>query len=200
MASPSSKNKNVERGRATRAHLVAVAKELFAERGFERVSVNLVLERADVSKGSLYHHFSSKEALFEAVLDEVEARVATATIEAARGIEDPVEALRAACRAWLRLARDPTVRQIVLIDAPAVMGWQRWREIDERHAFGILKRAIEATPERTRQGVSAELVAHVLLAGIIEIAMLIARSKTPRRALVSGEAALDRLLAGMLPA
>ena len=190
-------NKNIERGQSTRARLVAVATELFAERGFENTSVELVLERAGASKGSLYHHFANKEALFEAVLDAVEARVAHATVDAARGIEDPVEALRAACRAWLRLAGDPVVRQIVLLDAPAVMGWEKWREIDERHAFGILKGAVQATAV-AEDAASADVLAHVLLASIIEIAMLIARSNTPRKALRSGDAALDRLFAGVL--
>jgi AcrR family transcriptional regulator len=191
-------NKNIERGRSTRTQLLEVATELFAERGFENTPVELVLERAGVSKGSLYHHFASKEALFEAVLDAVEARVARATLEASAGTEDPIEGLRAACRAWLALASDPVVRQIVLLDAPAVLDWRKWREIDERHAFGLLKRAVEATPAGKGDRVPAEVLAHVLLASIIEIAMLIARSDTPRKALTSGERALDRLLAGML--
>jgi AcrR family transcriptional regulator len=190
-------NKNVERGRSTRAHLVAVATELFAECGFDKTSVALVLERAGVSKGSLYHHFANKHALFEAVLDTVEAGVATATVDAARGNEDPIESLRAACKAWLRLARDPVVRQVVLIDAPAVMGWQKWREIDERHAFGILKRAIDATAGPDTSGLGSDVIAHIVLASIIEIAMLIARAKRPRKALTDGDAALDRLLAGL---
>jgi AcrR family transcriptional regulator len=190
-------NKNVERGRSTRARLVAVATELFAERGFDKTSVELVLERAAVSKGSLYHHFANKEALFEAVLDTVEAGVATATVNAARGHEDPIEALRAACKGWLRLARDPVVRQVVLIDAPAIMGWQKWREIDERHAFGILKRAIDATAAPETSGLGSDVIAHILLASIIEIAMLIARAERPRKALTDGDAALDRLLAGL---
>jgi AcrR family transcriptional regulator len=199
VSASSSPNKNLERGAATRAHLVAVATELFVERGFEKTSVELVLDRAGVSKGSLYHHFANKEALFEAVLDAVEARVARTAIDAARGVEDPVEALRAGCRAWLRLAGDPTVRQVVLLDAPAVLGWQRWREIDERHAFGVLKRAVRETPAADGAA-SADILAHVLLASILEIAMLIARSSTPRKALKRGEAALDRLLAGVLQA
>jgi AcrR family transcriptional regulator len=196
MSTPPRRNRNAERGESTRARLVATATELFAERGYEATSVEQVLARAGVSKGSLYHHFASKDALFEAVLDAVEAGVAQKTMRAARGIDDPVEALRAACRAWLRLARDKTVRQIVLIDAPAAMGWERWREIDERHSFGILKQAVAQTPGG-RDPAAAEVLSHVLLAAVIEIAMVIARSRRPRRALASGEATLDRLLAAL---
>src|SRR5947209_10172585 len=102
-------NRNERRGRSTRAHLLAVARELFVERGFGGTSIELVLERAGVSKGSLYHHFTNKEALFEAVLDDVETEVAATLTKAARRASDPVEGLRAACRAWLRLALDPVV-------------------------------------------------------------------------------------------
>jgi AcrR family transcriptional regulator len=198
MAVSSSSNKNAQRARTTRARLMATAKELFAERGFDNTSVELVLERAGVSKGSLYHHFDSKDALFEAVLDETEGEVAAALVKAAGTSRDPIEALRASCKAWLRLARDPVVRQIVLLDAPAVMGWDKWREIDDRHAFGILKVAVAETPACKEAGLSAEVLAHVLLASIVEMAMLIARSRTPRKALASADDALDRLLSRLL--
>jgi AcrR family transcriptional regulator len=193
-------NRNLEGGRSTRDRVLTVATDLFAERGFANTSIDVVLECARVSKGSLYHHFASKQALFEAVLDAVEARVARDVVAAASGIEDPRQALRAACVGWLRLAADPVVRQVVLLDAPAAMGWEKWREIDERHAFGVLKATVEAIDSAQRLGSSPEVVAHVLLASIIEIAMVIARAEHPREALESGEAALDRLLTGMLGA
>jgi AcrR family transcriptional regulator len=194
----SAANQNAERAQSTRDHLLRVASELFSERGFAGTSVELVLERSGSSKGSLYHHFESKEALFEAVLDEMEAWVAAELVTAARNARDPIEALRASCKAWLRLARDPAVRQVVLLDAPAVMGWDRWREIDDRHAFGTLKAAVAETPACRDGGQSVEVLSHVLLAAVIEMAMLIARSETPRRALASADRTLDQLLSRLL--
>jgi AcrR family transcriptional regulator len=194
----STPTRNAERARSTRAHLLTVATELFSARGFAGTSVELVLERSGCSKGSLYHHFESKEALFESVLEEMEARVATELVTAAGDARDPIEALRASCKAWLRLARDPAVRQVVLLDAPAVMGWDRWREIDDRHAFGILKAAVAATPACTDGGQSAEVLSHVLLAAVIEMAMLIARSETPGEALGSADQTLDQVLSRLL--
>jgi AcrR family transcriptional regulator len=191
-------NRNAKRGRSTRAHLVATSTELFAERGFENTSVELVLEHAGVSKGSLYHHFANKEALFEAVLEGVETEVAAALLKAGSRATDPVEALRVACKAWLRMARDPVVRQVVLLDAPAVMGWDKWREIDDRHAFGILKAAVAETPACKEEGLSADVLAHIVLASIIEMAMLIARSETPKKALATADDALERLLSRLL--
>jgi AcrR family transcriptional regulator len=187
-------DRRIEKGEATQRRLLAVATKLFAKHGYERTSVEQVLARAKVSRGSLYHHFASKEALFEAVLEEMEAGVAEATTRAARGIEDPLEALRAGCAAWLKLARDPAVRRIVLIDAPSAVGWQKWREIDERHAFGILKGAVELANPRG----SPEVIAHLLLAALIEMAMVVARAEHPRAALRDAQAAIDALLDSLL--
>ena len=83
-------NKNVARGEATRSQLVAIATRMFAERGYEDTSIEGVLREAGVSRGSLYHHFASKEALFEAVAEEVETSVGTQTLAAAAGADGPV--------------------------------------------------------------------------------------------------------------
>src|SRR2546421_3949858 len=129
-------NKNVARGEATRGQLISIARRLFAERGYEDTSIEAVLREAGVSRGSLYHHFPGKEALFEAVAEDVETSVGEQTLAVARGAAGPVEALRAASLAWIRLAGDPVVQRILLIDAPSVLGWERWRAMEEHHALG----------------------------------------------------------------
>src|SRR5262249_27147011 len=136
-------NKNVERGQATRAHLVDVATRLFAERGSDGTSIEAVLTESGVSRGSLYHHFPGKDALFWAVLEGVAARVGQQMEDAERGAQDPVAALRTGTLAWIRLvASDQVVQQTVLIDAPAVLGWQRWRELDEQSSLGWSRAAL----------------------------------------------------------
>ncbi|HMG61774.1 MAG TPA: TetR/AcrR family transcriptional regulator, partial [Streptosporangiaceae bacterium] len=117
-------NKNVERGQVTRAHLVDVATRLFAAHGYDGTSIEAVLADSGVSRGSLYHHFPGKDALFLAVMEAVGERSAEPVLEAMRDAPDPVAALRAGCLGWIRLAGDPVVQQIMLIDAPAVLGWQ----------------------------------------------------------------------------
>jgi AcrR family transcriptional regulator len=170
----------IEQGRATRERLIATATRLFAEHGYERTTVEMVLQEADVSRGSLYHHFGNKEALFEAVLESVEASIAGAIVAEAIGSHDPVEALRGGCRAWVRMAGDPTIQRIALIDAPSVVGWQKWREIDGRHGFGLLRGTLEAIAAtgRIRQD-SVDLLAHLLLAALLEAALVIANSDDP---------------------
>src|SRR5437773_8701943 len=126
---PTNVNRKAEQGRLTRERLIATATELFASKGYEGTSIEMVLHDADVSRGALYHHFGNKEALFEAVLEAVETSIQGTIVAEAIASSDPVQALRAACRTWVRLAGDPTIRRIAIIDAPAVVGWQKWREI-----------------------------------------------------------------------
>jgi AcrR family transcriptional regulator len=192
-------NKRVEQGRNTRAALVDVATELFAARGYEATSIPAVLEAAGVSRGALYHHFESKEALFDAVLQSVEARVLAKVTRTARPGGDPLEGLRKGCAAYLAMCRDPMVRQISLIDAPSVVGWQRWREIDEQHAFGLVKSAIAALSAEGRvRPELVDVVAHMVLAALLEVALLVARADEGRLAIRRGQEAIDELLTALL--
>ena len=192
-------NKNVARGEATRGQLIAVATRMFAERGYEDTSIEAVLREAGVSRGSLYHHFASKEALFEAVAEHVEAEVGTQTVAASAGADGPVAALRAGFLAWIRLAGDPVVQRILLIDGPSVLGWERWRAMEERHALGLIRMVLEAAAEEAQlRPELADTLAHVLLASVNEVALLVARSDDPEAAMKAGEDAIDELLRRLL--
>jgi AcrR family transcriptional regulator len=192
-------SKRIERGQATRQRLVATAARLFTDRGYEATSIEDILEETGVSRGALYHHFDGKEAVLEAVLQEIEAEVAQATVEASRGARDPAAALRAGCEAFLELAQTRRIRQIALIDAPAALGWQKWREIEAQHGLGLLKaalsRAAEAGRLRTEQ---VDLFAHMLLAALIEVALMIARSQNSKAAAQRGRKAVTRLIDALL--
>ncbi len=188
-------NKNVSRGEATRGQLIAIARRMFADRGYEDTSIEAVLREAGVSRGSLYHHFASKEALFEAVAEDVETSVGEQTLAAAGGSDGPVAALRAGFLAWIRLAGDPVVRRILLIDAPSVLGWERWRSMEEDHALGLIRAVLEVIAEEGK--LRPELVgtlAHMLLASVNEVALLVARSQDQEAAMQEGTDAIDELL------
>jgi AcrR family transcriptional regulator len=190
-------NKNVTRGEATRSQLVAIARRMFAERGYEDTSIEAVLREAGVSRGSLYHHFASKEALFEAVAEDVETSIgeqAVADAQAA-GLTDPLELLRTGFLAWVRLAGDPVVQRILLIDGPSVLGWERWRAMEERHALGLIRTVLEilAGQGRLRPELTGTL-AHILLASVNEVALLVARAPDKESAMREGADAIDELL------
>ncbi|HEY3682093.1 MAG TPA: TetR/AcrR family transcriptional regulator [Streptosporangiaceae bacterium] len=194
-------NKKVERGRATRDRLVEIATGMFAEHGYEGTSIEAVLRTAEVSRGALYHHFDGKDGLFEAVFEAVELDANRRLLAAVVDVEDPVEALRAGCLTWIELAGDdPVVQQVVLIDAPSVLGWQRWREVEERYGLGgtkLMLRRIAAAGRLSER--YADPFAHMLLAALNETAILIARSDDAAKALRDGRAAVKELLDRLLP-
>jgi AcrR family transcriptional regulator len=188
-------NKRIEKGLATRQHIVRVANDLFARLGYERSSIEAVLQESGISRGALYHHFPSKEALFEAVLEALEGEVVQRIATAARGIADPVEALRVGSAAFLRLAQEPAARQILLIDAPTALGWRKWREIDARYGFGLIKASLAAAASdgRLRPDL-VESVAHLLLASLMELALVVARAEDPATATRQAETAVTGVI------
>src|SRR5258708_29799998 len=137
-------NKNVARGEATRAQLIAIGTSLFASRGYDDTSIEAVLREAGISRGALYHHFAGKEALFEAVLEDVEARGGSETIAAAEGAAGPGAALRAGSLAWIRIPGDPVAQRILLIDAPSGLGRAPWRAMQERHHLVLTRTGRQA--------------------------------------------------------
>jgi AcrR family transcriptional regulator len=190
-------DRRIERGQASRRQLLEAAAKLFTERGYEATSVTDVLARAKLSRGAFYHHFESKEALFEAVLEMVEEHVGMTLREAAAGASDPVEAIRIGCRAWLDMASDDReVVQITLVDAPSVVGWERWREIDEKHGLGLLIGGLAATRRIPDEILDA--TAHLLHAATLEAALIIARSGPRSSQADSARQALDELVERIL--
>ncbi len=195
-------NKNVERGQATRAHLIEVATRLFAAHGYDGTSIEAVLTESGVSRGSLYHHFPGKDALFQAALEAVTARAGAEAEEAIRAGADPVELLRTSCLTWIRQAADPVVQRVMLVDAPSVLGWQRWREIDEQASLGVIRSALAYAAEAgTVDPRHVDVFAHIVLAAVNEVALMIALGDGSAAALEAGQSAvadfLDRLLGGL---
>jgi AcrR family transcriptional regulator len=195
------RDRRIDRGRATRDHLIAVATELFAVRGYEGTSIEAVLDQAGVSRGSLYHHFDSKERLFEAVVERVHTQVGEATLEAAAAVgdADPEALLRTGYLAWVRLAGEPVVRRILLIDAPTVLGWRRWRQMEEQYGLGMIKDVLQTAVDQGR--LAQELIepfSHMLLATGNELALMIALADDVRSAQASAEAAFDEFVTRLL--
>ena len=193
-------DKRHDRGQATRDHILVTATRIFAEEGYEHASIDLVLRGSGISRGALYHHFTGKEALFAAVLESLEASIAQQVSTAARKAPNPATAIRVGCATWLTLAQEPTVRQIVLIDAPAALGWDAWRALDERYMLGLLKTALQQTMSAGGD-VSGlvETYAHLLLAALIELALLIARAPDATAASHTGQVAIEHLIQSLLP-
>jgi AcrR family transcriptional regulator len=164
-----------ERANATRERLLAVARELFAERGYADVGTEELVRTAKVTRGALYHHFKDKRDLFRAVHEQMEEDLAGHIGAKLAGIEDPEELLRVGISSFLDAVMDPAVMQITLTDAPAVLGWAKWREIDTKYGLGLIIAGLNLAMETgyiERQPV--EPLAHLLLGGMGEAAMMVA--------------------------
>jgi AcrR family transcriptional regulator len=187
-----------QRAAATRDALLRAARELFAERGYSAVGTEQIVERAGVTRGALYHHFRDKRDLFRAVHDEMERELMQVIGERMGEREDPWELLVTGLRAFLDACTDPALMQISLLDAPAVLGWAEWREIDERYGLGLvsagLENAMAAGLFRRRK---VRPLAHLLLGALGEAAMLIANAPDPAAARKEIEGPLLTLLEGL---
>jgi AcrR family transcriptional regulator len=129
---------------STRRALVDVAVELFTEHGYSATSLDAIVAGAEVSKGALYHHFSGKQAIFEAAFERVESRATAGIAAAAEGHQDPWLRARAGLRAFLDAVQEPGYRQIVISDGPSVLGHERYREQEERSTYAIVDEIVRA--------------------------------------------------------
>ena len=189
---------NVERGRATRGVLIDAATRLFATQGYDGTSVEAVLREAGVSRGSLYHHFPGKDALFLAVLEAVDVRINAGLADAMRDAPDGVAALKTGCLAWIRMAADPVIRQVVLLDAPAVLGSRRF-ESEQQRSLGDVKAALaDAVRAGSIRPEHVDVFAHAIQAAVNEVALLIAMADDPDSAVAGGEEALTAFLSRVL--
>ena len=181
----------------TRAALVKTARSLFAERGYADVSIDDITEGTRVTRGALYHHFEDKRELFRAVVEEVERDLTEEVRRRGRGPGDPREQLRAACEAYLDACLLPEVQRIIVLDAPPVLGWRVWCEIDKRYGLGVfeelLVNACDAGLVETR---SVEPAAQLLLGAPNTGARVVADTTEKPAARKGVLETVERLLAG----
>ena len=164
--------RQAERREATQAAIIAAAMRLFGTAGFAAVTVDEIAAAAGVAKGAVYHHFPSKEALFEAVFDQVSQELLVEVDRAARSEKDALAAMAKGTQAYFAACAKDATGQIVLHDGPAVLGWERWRELDTRHFGGRFPVALQRAMDDgliARQPV--EPLARLLLGAVTEVAI-----------------------------
>ena len=175
-----------ERSEATRGELIRVARELFTDPGYSETSLDAVAEQAGVTKGALYHHFKNKRELFQAVFEQLEQEICERVIVAAAAAGNDVwKGLQLGVTEFLDAGvHDPAMQRIVLLDGPTILGWETWKEIDERYGFGLVKASIEQAMDA---GVLAqrpsEPIARLFLASLSEAAIQIARADDQHQAM-----------------
>jgi len=192
------KSRQAQNAAATRAALLRVARKLFTERGYGETATEEVVRRARVTRGALYHHFRDKRDLFKAVLDEEQMKMAAAIKAVAARESDPWRSLMAGCRAFLDACLDPAVQQILLIDAPAVLGWEGCHEADAMYYLDGVKMLIQAAiDQRIIPPQPVDALARVILGALNEAAMLIAHADDEKSARRDVSDVVDKLLGGI---
>jgi AcrR family transcriptional regulator len=192
------KSKKAVQSEATRAKLLRAGRKLFGKRGYAGVGTEEIVRAAKVTRGALYHQFADKRELFEAVFEEVEADVIAEAAQGVAAANDPVEALRGGFLGWLEACSRPEIQRIILVDAPAVLGWEKWREIGERHGLGVTIAALQAGMDAgalVEQPVRP--LAHVVVGALDEAALYIARADDPETAHKEMAFVLGRLVDSM---
>jgi AcrR family transcriptional regulator len=192
------KGRQAENSAATRAALIKIARKLFAEHGYADTATEEVVRRARVTRGALYHHFKDKKDLFKAVLLEEEKRLAESTALASAGESDPLNIMVKATDAFLDECLDPAVRQIVLIDAPAVLGWEQYRQIDDEHFLaGVVALFEEAIRSGAIPRQPVAPLARIMMGAVHEATMLIAHAPDQLKARREVSEVITRLLNGI---
>jgi AcrR family transcriptional regulator len=194
------KRTQAERSDATRAALVAAARPLFANRGYARVGTEEIARAAGVTRGALYHHFDGKRELFEAVYERIEIelaeRIAAGALQA--NANSPLAAMRAGAEMFLLASTEPETQQVVLLDGPSVLGWDRWREIATEHGLGLIEATLQAAVEAGEiEPQPVRPLAHVLMGALDEAAMLVARADDAERMRTEVGKTLGALLDGL---
>ena len=194
------RQKKAQHGRsaATISHVLGVAERHFARFGYEATSTESLVKDAGLTRGALYHHFGSKKGLFEAVVRVIQARLAHAVVTASTEEEEPWASFVSGCRAWLEAATEPITRQILLLDAPAVLGWERWLALDTEGAARELREGLKGLAEGGLIDATTdqEALMQLLNGAMNQAALWVAYAPEHDAALVAATATLERLLGG----
>lgn len=188
-------NRQAARSASTRAKLIRAARTLFARKGYAGVGTEEIVRRAGVTRGALYHQFPAKEDLFLAVYEQVEQELTQRVAGLLGEVASPFAAMHAGIRAFLEACRAPEVQRIVLIDGPAVLGWERWRDVAARNGLGLIEAAIGAAIDAGEIApLPVQPLAHLLMGALDEGALLVVRDPASTDAVA---ATFERLLDGL---
>jgi AcrR family transcriptional regulator len=188
-------NRQAARSAATQAKLIKAARHLFARHGYAAVGTEQIVRRAGVTRGALYHQFPAKEDLFRAVYEQVEQELTARIDRMVSDVGSPFEMLRAGIRAFLEACQTPEVQRIVLIDGPAVLGWNVWREVAQEYGLGLME-AVIAGAVRTGEiaPIDVSALAYLLMGALDEAALLVVEKPDQADAIA---ATLERLVDGL---
>jgi AcrR family transcriptional regulator len=184
---------------STKRALVDVAEGLFTDNGYAATSLDAIVAGARVTKGALYHHFSGKQALFEAVFERVETDASRSIQKALKGHRDPWEKARAGLRAFLEVVQEARYRRIVIQEGPSVLGYERYREQEERSTFAnvleIVRSVLDAGQWELDEALT-QTFARIFFGAMSSAGESVSSAEDPIVAAADVETAISFILAG----
>jgi len=193
--------KHVERSRreeyaeATHQALLSAGREIFAREGYQAAGIEAISRAARVTRGAFYHHFEDKTALFDAVVVSLQAEAAAKIAEKAKAQQKVWDRLRVGIDAYLDACLEPAYGRIVIQEAPAVLGNQRYREIEEAYPMALLTATLSAL---RRQGElvfeDIDLLSRMVDAMICKVALMLPEADDPKKLRSRGQKIIESLL------
>jgi AcrR family transcriptional regulator len=185
---------------STKRALVDVASRLFTQQGYAATSLDQIVAGARVTKGALYHHFSGKQAVFEAVFEKIESDASTRIRKALKGSRDPWEKALIGLRAFLAIVQDPSYQRVVIQEGPAILGYERFREQEERSSYGLVQDMVrdvlrDSTYELTDD--MLETFTRIFFGAMSAAGESVSSSTDPRLAVARVETAIAFILTGL---
>ncbi|MFC5404828.1 TetR/AcrR family transcriptional regulator [Cohnella soli] len=177
--------------------LIEIARVHFTEHGYANAALESIVHEAQLTRGAVYHHFRSKKELFRAVLEDVQREVAERVEGDAATSEDPWQQLYLGCRGFILAAVEESNRRIMLIDGPAILGWETWREMDKSHSMRLLRGQLEMMQEQGNiRMLPLDALTHFISGGLNETALWLANESAKPEALDETMKVLDAFLEG----
>lgn len=174
------KTRREEYAELTRAAVVSAAIARFTADGYAATTIDAIAEEARVTKGGVYHHFADKAELFEAAFVAMQQRLLSRIATGLAGIGDPETAITAGMDLFLDECAHDDFRRIVLEQAPAALGWARWKKIDEEYFLGMFVTALGGLVATGDYEIpDLALAARVLMAAMDEAALAVAAAADP---------------------
>jgi AcrR family transcriptional regulator len=183
---------------ATRRALLDNAAELFADRGYAGTSLDEVVSAARVTKGALYHHYQGKLDLFQAVFDRCESNAVKRINSDVRRKKDPWEKALTAVASFLEVCQEPAYRRIVMQEGPVVLGFDRWRESEERSTYGLVHDLVHRVLRQYDiEGTLLETFTRIFYGAMSSAGIVVSESEDPEQSSREVSTVISLMLAGL---
>jgi len=165
---------------ATHDALVESASACFFESGFAATSLDHVAQRARVTKGAIYHHFSSKRQLFLAVLERQQEHSVGSVTEAGASASDAWSGIVAAIDAFLVTISDPVYQRLCWVEGPTALGFEEWWACGERYEIEVIRQLLDrAALAGALMVEDLDMLSHVLFGAVSAGVLGMMRSPDP---------------------